>query len=299
MNPYFKEYSEFLAALFPGKKEQKISVNAGNTCPNRDGKIGVGGCIYCNNQTFTPSYCLKNESITDQLESGIRFFGKKYPNMHYLAYFQSYTSTYNDPSKLKESFKSALNNDKIDGMIIGTRPDCIDESLVLELYEINKSGKKVIFEFGAETSNDNTLLEINRGHRWADTRRAVNLVAANGMHCGLHLIAGLPGEDKDTILRSVRDAVALPISTIKIHQLQVVKGTELHKRYENDKTYVTPFALEDYINLCVEIIKLVPRTIAIDRFVSQSPPEMLVAPKWGIKNYEFTNLLLKKLRENS
>lgn len=297
MNPFFKEYSDFLKELFPDTKMQKISVNTGYSCPNRDGKIGVGGCIYCNNETFTPKYCLhSNQPIEVQIENGIKFFGKKYPHMRYLAYFQSYTSTYNDLDTLKTIFQNALNFDKVDGIIIGTRPDCIDSSIVRFLSEINTSRKKVIFEFGAESSCNETLKEINRGHTWQDTIKAVEMVAGYGMHCGLHLIAGLPGENRETILQSVRDASNLPVSTIKIHQLQIIKNTELHRRFLERTDYVVPFELEDYLDLCIEMIKIIPRRIAIERFVSQSPADLLIAPKWGLKNYEFTNLLLNRLK---
>lgn len=297
MNTFYTEYSEFLNHLFPGVKMQKISVNAGFSCPNRDGTIGRKGCIYCNNSTFTPPYCQQPEmSIENQIESGKRFFARKYPEMRYLAYFQSYTNTYGTAERILDLFQRVLACEKVDGIIVGTRPDCIDSRLISHISEINRH-HPVIIEFGAETSCDNTLKEINRGHTWQQTCDAVKLVTEAGIHCGLHLIAGLPGESSDRILQSVRDSSELPISTIKIHQLQIIAGSELHRRWVSNSEYVSPLGLDEYLNLCVEMVKIIPSRIAIERFVSQSPANMLIAPKWGLKNYEFTNLLINKLKE--
>jgi len=296
MNPFFTEYSEFLSRLFPFGKMQKISVNAGFSCPNRDGTLGTGGCIYCNNNTFTPSYCLKGDSIETQIEKGKKFFSRKYPKMRFIAYFQSYTATYGCINDVVSIFRRALDCEKVDGLIVGTRPDCVNAELIDMLSEINHE-KRVIIEYGAESSCDKTLEEINRRHTWDQTVRAVEMTDRAGISCGLHLIAGLPGESPDRVIETVKDAVALPVDTIKLHQLQVIKGTELERRWRENTGYVHIFTVEEYLNLCAEIVNVVPRRIAIERFVSQSPADLLVAPRWGLKNYEFTNLLLKLLKQ--
>lgn len=286
-------YSEYLNKIFPGVKVQKISVNAGFSCPNRDGTIGTGGCSYCRNDSFSPSYCMERESVSKQIEKGKAFFARKYPDMKYLAYFQSYTNTHGrDIQSLANLYDEALRCKDVEGLVIGTRPDTLPEPVINLLSDINKT-KPVFLEIGAETSSDETLRIINRHHTWTDVVDAVTRAADCGIRCGLHLIAGLPGENRDQILRNVRNACRLPIDTIKLHQLQILKNTTLHRQWENGEIDVTPFALEDYLTLCAEIIKIVPEHIVIERFLSQSPPEMVVEPKWGLKNYQFMNLLDK------
>lgn len=295
MNSFFTDYAEFLSQKFPGNKVQKISINVGLSCPNRDGTLGTGGCTYCNNLTFNPQYCDKTKSITTQLEEGKRFFARKYPKMKYLAYFQAYTNTYGNQENLIEMYKEAINVSDVVGLIIGTRPDCIPDSLLLKLSEINKS-TPVIIEFGAETSHNTTLEIINRHHTWQQVVDAVTRTHNAGISCGLHLIAGLPGETPNHILQTIDQAVTLPIDTLKIHQLQIIRNTTLARQIENKELTVINFNVDEYIDLCIEIIARIPKRIAIERFISQSPAELLISPKWGLKNYEFTNKLLSRLQ---
>lgn len=281
--------------IFPGRKVQKLSIDAGFTCPNRDGSIGIGGCIYCNNSSFTPSYCTPADSVKIQIEKGKQFFGKKYPNMKYLAYFQSYTNTFGrSTAELTDMYRSAVEIEDVVGVIIGTRPDCLPEELVEGLALLNRD-TPIIIEIGAETSFDKTLELINRNHTWHQVEDAVKRLNACGIRCGLHLIAGLPGESNEDVLTTIRRACSLPIDSIKLHQLQVIRNTILHRKMISGEIKVKPFEVEDYLNLCVEIVRLVPRHICIERFLSSSPPEMVVAPKWGLKNYQFTNLLINRL----
>lgn len=290
MNPYYTDYSEYLHRIFPDYKVQKISINAGLTCPNRDGSIGRGGCIYCNNHSFSPEYCNSLESVTAQLEKGKIFFGKKYPNMKYLAYFQAYTNTYGSISQLMKMYEEALDVQDVVGLIIGTRPDCLDDRLLDRLSELNKT-TPVIIEFGAESSHNHTLDIINRHHTWEDVEEAVRRTHAKGISCGLHLICGLPGEDVADILTTVNRATKLPIDTLKFHQLQIIRNTTLARMIENQEIEIHHFTVDEYIDLCAKIIEIVPNEIAIERFVSQSPADLLISPRWGLKNYEFTNLL--------
>lgn len=290
----YTTYAEYLARLFPGKKVQKISVNAGCTCPNRDGTIGTGGCIYCDNSSFSPEYCRTTQGIEEQLEAGKQFFRKKYREMQFLAYFQTYTNTHGSISKIMENFRRAAAVDGVCGIIIGTRPDCMPPSLLSELKHLNHS-TKVIIEYGAESSHDTTLSTINRGHTWSQVVDAVQRTSQAGISCGLHLIAGLPGESNADIIDTIEAACALPIDTLKIHQLQILRDTKLARLVESGTLSVPQFTIDQYLDLCCEIVRRVPRRIAIERFVSQSPADMLISPKWGLKNYQFTNLLHARL----
>ena len=295
MGAYYRDFSDFLAELFPCKM-QKIAVNAGFTCPNRDGTKGRGGCTYCNNQTFNPGYCAPALSVTEQLEEGKRFFGKKYPDMRYLAYFQAYTNTHGDIDRLMDLYEEALAVDKVDGLIIGTRPDCMPDALLQRLAQLNQS-HRVIVEYGAETSHNITLERINRCHTWEETVNAVMRTVAAGIPTGLHLIVGLPGEDEAMIMQTIDRISQLPIATVKLHQLQLVKGTRMAMDVEQGLYTVPQFTAEEYIDLCCRIVKRMAPTIAIERLVSQSPDALLISPRWGLKNYQFTNLLHNRLKE--
>ncbi len=292
----YRDFAQFLTEHFDGKM-QKIAINAGFTCPNRDGSKGRGGCTYCNNQTFNPAYCTPMQSVAEQLEEGKRFFGKKYPLMRYLAYFQAYTNTHGDIDRIMAMYREALAIDKVDGIIIGTRPDCMPQELLNQLAELHKS-HWVMIEYGAETSHNSTLDFINRCHSWEDTIDAVTRTHQAGIPCGLHLILGLPGETEKMILETINKVSQLPLDTIKLHQLQLVRGTRMAKDVEEGLYDVRHFTVEEYITLCCKVIQYTSPSIAIERFVSQSPDNLLISPRWGLKNYEFTNLLnntIKKL----
>ena len=299
MNPYYLDYSEYLTRLFPGRKMQKLTVNARFTCPNRDGSKGRGGCIYCNNEAFNPSFADSSLPVEDQLEKGKQFFGYKYPDMRYLAYFQAYTNTYGrSVDELVGLYRRALSVDKVDGVIIGTRPDCVDDVLLDKLAELDRQDSRIIVEYGAESAHNQTLHLINRGHSWEDTVKAVKMTANKNIETGVHLILGLPGETRDMMLQTIDRLNELPVSTVKFHQMQVVEGTELARRYRDDCSNVTIFEVDEYIDLCVEIIGRLRKDIAIERFTSQSPASMLIAPKWGIKNHVFVDRLQKRLRNS-
>lgn len=291
----YRDFSDFLAEHFSGKI-QKISINAGFTCPNRDGTVGTGGCTYCNNQTFNPSYCAPTLTVTEQLEEGKRFFARKYPEMRYLAYFQAYTNTYGDVKRLRALYEEALAVDGVVGLIIGTRPDCMPDVLLDYLESLSKRCF-VLVEYGAETSHNSTLALINRCHTWEQTVDAVTRTVARGIHVGLHFIMGLPGETVDMMLQSVDALSRLPVDTVKFHQLQIIRGTRLARDIEKGLYDVPRMTVEEYIDLCAQIVRRINPTIAIERFTSQSPEELLIYPKWGLKNYQFVNLLNGRLRD--
>ena len=292
MKQYYNDFGTWIRKQFPFRV-QKISIDAGFTCPNRDGSIGTGGCTYCNNHTFNPSYCDPHQRITAQLEEGKRFFARKYPDMKYLAYFQAYTNTYEAVDKLKALYEEALAVEDVVGIVIGTRPDCVSPELFDYLEELNQR-TFLIVEYGIESCNDETLRYINRGHDFACTRRAVEETARRGIFVGGHIIMGLPGEDASESLRQAPIVSSLPLTMLKIHQMQIIKGTKLAKLYAERPFHL--YTVEEYIDLITQYIQLLRKDLVLERFVTQSPSDMLIAPKWGLKNYEFTNLLNNKLK---
>ena len=288
----YNDFPTFLRKYFP-YKVQKISLNAGFTCPNRDGTKGWGGCTYCNNQTFNPDYCRTEKSIAIQLEEGKCFFAHKYPEMKYLAYFQAYTNTYAELEGLKRKYEEALQVDGVVGLVIGTRPDCMPEELLQYLEELNRHTFLMV-EYGIESANDETLKRINRGHDFACCRSAVERTHARGILTGGHIIIGLPGEDAEESLRQAPLISSLPLDILKIHQMQIIRGTRLAQEYAEHPFHV--YTVEEYIDVIVKYIRLLRKDLVLERFVSQSPKELLIAPKWGLKNYEFTNLLNNRLK---
>ncbi len=291
MGRHYKDYATWLAERFPWKM-QKLTVNARFTCPNRDGSKGRGGCTYCNNATFSPAFSDRFDPIGVQLEKGKQFFARKYPDMHYLAYFQSYTNTHDsDIDKLIRLYESALDIDRVEGVIIGTRPDCMPDELLERLATINRTRGRIILEYGAESAHNVTLYRINRCHTWEETVDAVMRTHSAGIDTGLHLILGLPGETEQMMLETVDKVSALPVDTVKFHQLQIVEGTRMAMQYRAGELDTPLFEIDRYLALCRQIILRLRKDIAIERFTSQSPAELLIAPRWGMKNYEFTNRL--------
>ncbi|MDD6889067.1 MAG: TIGR01212 family radical SAM protein [Bacteroidales bacterium] len=290
MKPY-RDYADFLASRFPCKM-QKLTVNAGFSCPNRDGSLGFGGCSYCNNDSFSPA--IGGTSVTQQLSNARLFFARKYPAMRYIAYFQSYTNTYGDIDHLLSLYREALAVDGVDAIIIGTRPDCVSPKLLDALADINRHNR-VIIEYGAESSHDSTLQLVNRCHTWQCTVDAVKMTHQRGIDVGLHFILGLPGESRDMILQTV-DAINLVMpETVKFHQLQLIRNTRLALQVNRGEIDIPRFSLDEYIDLCCDIIHRLNPAIAIERFISQAPPNLLLYPQWGLKNYQFTNLLHNRL----
>ena len=291
----YKEFGTWLQAEL-GCKAQKLSVDAGLTCPNRDGTLGRGGCTFCDNRTFNPAYCRQGGSITDQLEAGKRFFARKYPSMKYLAYFQSYSNSYGTLSHLKELYEEALRVPDVVGLVIGTRPDCMPDALLEYLEELNRR-TFLLVEYGVESANEETLVRVNRGHTFAQARECIIRTAQRGIRVGVHMILGFPWETRSELIRQAQLIASLPITTLKLHQLQVIKGTQLAREYE-----LHPWPLptaEEYVDLVLEYISHLPSSLVLERFVSQSPPEYVIAPRWGLKNHEFSALVKKAIQKRS
>ena len=292
----YRDFADFLNEHFDGKV-QKISLHAGFTCPNRDGSIGVGGCTYCNNQTFSPDYCHTGKSITRQLDEGVAFFARKYPTMRYLAYFQAYTNTYGELEALKRKYEEALAHPGVVGLIIGTRPDCMPADLLDYLADLSRR-TFVLVEYGVESTSDETLRRINRGHDFATSVDAIfRRTSAAGVLVGAHMILGLPGESRELMLEHARRLSQLPLDTLKLHQLQLIRHTRMAREYEMRPQDFHLYGVDEYIDLAIDFAERLSPRIAIERFVSQSPAELLIAPRWGLKNHEFTARLLRRMRE--
>ena len=292
----YNDFPTFLKRLFTGKV-QKISINAGFTCPNRDGTVGYGGCTYCNNQTFNPEYCRTEKPVSVQLEEGKRFFAHKYPEMKYLAYFQAYTNTYGELEALKRKYEEALAVDDVVGLVIGTRPDCMPNAL-LDYLEALARRTFVLVEYGIESTLDCTLRRINRGHTWQAAVDAVERTAARGLPVSGHVILGLPGESREDMLGQAADISRLPLDTLKLHQLQLIRGTRMAREYEERPEDFHLFDdVNEYVALVVDYIQRLRPDLVLERFVSQSPKELLIAPDWGLKNYEFNHRLQKRMKE--
>ena len=296
-NKPYRDFGNFLKELFPFKV-QKISINAGFTCPNRDGTKGFGGCTYCNNQTFSPEYCHTEKSVTEQLEEGVRFFSKKYPDMKYLAYFQAYTNTYDELEKLIAKYEEALSYPDVAGLIVGTRPDCMPDDL-LDYFAKLAEKKFVLIEYGLESTLDRTLEHINRGHTHAESEDAIRRTAERGIYTGAHLILGLPGESREEILHHADILSTLPLTTLKLHQLQLIKNTRMAKEQTEHPKWFHLYTADEYIELVIDFIERLNPSIVVERFVSQSPKELLIAPDWGLKNYEFTAKVNKRIFERN
>lgn len=291
----YNDFAGFLAGEFPFKV-QKISVNAGFTCPNRDGTKGFGGCTYCNNQTFNPAYCRDDRSVTMQLEEGKRFFARKYPQMKYLAYFQAYTNTYGELELLKRMYEEALAVEGVVGLVIGTRPDCMPDSLLDYLEEVNRR-TFLLVEYGIESADDRTLERINRGHSFACTEDAVRRTAARGIRTGGHVILGLPRESREDLIKQAERLSELPLTTLKMHQLQLIRGTRMAHEYALHPEEFHLFSADEYIDLVIDYVEHLRPDLILERFVSQSPRELLIAPDWGLKNHEFTDRVKKRMKE--
>ncbi len=292
-NKRYNDFSTYFRNKFKGRV-QKVSVDAGFTCPNRDGTKGKGGCTYCNNQTFKPTYCNLENSVTTQIRQGIDFFARKYQAIKFLAYFQAYTNTYAPLEELKRLYEEALEHPDVIGLVISTRPDAINETLLDYLAQLSTQ-TYVMVEFGLESHLDRSLKLINRGHTFSDSVWALEQTSIRGINNCAHLILGLPGENREDWLEQAKVISGLPVKNLKLHQLQIHKGTLLEKQYLKNSESFHLFSADQYIDLVVNYLELLNPEIIVERFISQSPPDMLLAPKWGLKNFEFVAKVEKQL----
>lgn len=298
--PEGKRYNSFVGYFKRkyGERLQKIVLDAGFTCPNRDGKVGRGGCTYCDNAAFHPSYSTAGKSLHQQMDEGIEFHKVRYRTTeHYLAYFQAYSNTYAPLERLKVLYEEALSHPQVVGIVIGTRPDCVDEEKLDYLAELAKD-HLVIVEYGIESCYDETLRRINRGHDFETARRAVQMTADRGIDVGVHFILGLPGETRQMMLDGCGLINSLPIRSVKFHQLQIVKGTRMEQEYAERPEDFERFSLDEYLDFFTDMLERLRPDIHIERFVGEVPPRFVNETPWGlIRNVELLRLLDKRLEE--
>ena len=303
MNPFaprrFNTYNSYFLKQF-GSRIQKLSIDAGFTCPNRDGKISTGGCTFCSNAAFNPSYCSPEKSIRQQIEEGIEFHQRRYRRANqYLAYFQAYSNTYKPLGELKQIYQQALDTPGIIGIVIGTRPDCVDEPLLHYLDEVQKT-HYVMLEYGVESVYDETLSRVNRGHDFATAQKAIERTARLGIPCGGHFIFGLPGETKAMMLRAADVISQLPLTTVKFHQLQIFKGTRMAEAFQQHPDAFHLFKLDEYIEFVIDFVERLNPDFVIERFAGEVPPRYLVSEPWMKLRYdEVLNRIEKRMEERN
>ncbi len=282
-----------------GFRVQKISVNAGFTCPNRDGTISFGGCTYCINSAFTPKYVSKLKPIQTQLTEGIEFFSKKYKSWKYLAYFQAYTNTYAPLEILKQKYSQALSVPNVIGLVIATRPDCVNEQILDYLQQLSQK-YFILIEYGIESTCNSTLQRVNRGHSFQQAVWAIEQTAKRNLLQSAHIILGLPGESPAQMLNHALILSELPINILKIHHLQILKYTQIAKDFASNPNDFHLFSLEHYIDFIAKFISLLSPHIYIDRFINEAPPHLVIAPKWGgKKNFQIIHMIQKKLNQTN
>ena len=294
----YTDYSSYVKKKFGGRV-QKVSINAGFTCPNIDGRKGKGGCTYCNNNTFNPEYCKPIKPISQQIDEGIAFFAQMYKSQKYLAYFQAFTNTYAPLEELKQKYEEALKHKDVIGLVIATRPDCITNEILDYLEQLKKDGNFIKLEFGLESTNNKTLDLINRCQSHEDAINAFNMAKNRGILLGAHIILGLPKESKQDMLNNALEINKLPVDTLKIHHLQIVKHTMMAFQYKKDSSQFSFFTLDEYLDLVINFLEILSPKIIVERFFSESPEHLLIAPKYGLKNFELVHKIEKRLEEEN
>lgn len=278
---------------------QKLAIDAHLGCPHRDAESNKGGCTFCLGEAFTPSYCTTQNSITEQINSAITFHtSRRRTADKYLAYFQAGTNTYADIETLKRLYSEALSHPNIDGIIIGTRPDCIS-SEILDLLEHISHRSYVAVEYGIESTYDNILRHVNRGHDYATAVRAVTETKARGIDVGAHFILGLPHDTREQLIAQTASINALNLDFVKFHQLQIYRNTPMAKEWEAHRErfpLAHDFGVEEYVELMVEIIRRLTPTMAIERFASQAPRHLILSsPLGGIRMDALKERIISRL----
>ena len=293
----FNSYTEYIKNLFGGRV-QKLTIDAGFTCPNRDGSKATGGCTYCDNDAFNPSYCRPEKTIYRQIEEGIDFHRARYRRAKgYLAYFQAYSNTYAPLEQLKPLYEEALSYPGVKGLVIGTRPDCADDQILDYLAELSDR-TYIIVEYGIESCYDKSLIRINRGHDFKTTVDAIERSHERGINTGGHVIIGLPGESEAEILDGIRILSGLPLTTIKFHQLQIFRGTKMGDEFLTHPEEFKLYRLDGYLGLMVKIIERLNPDFVVERIAGEAPPKYDLNPSWGLRNdqilIKFEELLEKE-----
>lgn len=293
----FNAYSNYFRSIY-GARVQKVSIDAGFTCPNRDGTKGSAGCTYCNNAAFNPSYCIPSKSVSQQIEEGIKFHKWRYSEaVSYLAYFQAFSNTYATLETLKRLYEEALSYPGVIGLIIGTRPDCIDDDKLAYLKELSQKCYLAI-EYGIESCHNKTLKRINRGHSFEEAVLAVEKTFSAGINTGAHFIFGLPGETREEMLDQASVISSLPLKTVKFHQLQIIKGTLMEKEFQDNPGDFELFTWDDYLSFFISFLERLNPAFVVERFTGEAPPRFLNGPGWGKKRTDqIVNIIEKRLEE--
>jgi uncharacterized protein len=293
----FNTYPEYMRKTFGGRV-QKLTLDAGFSCPNRDGTKGTGGCTFCLNDAFNPSYCVAEKSVSRQIAEGIEFHEKRYRRAtQYLAYFQAFSNTHGTVERLSRLYNEALSMTGVIGIVIGTRPDCMEDEKLELLKELNKKCH-VVVEYGIESVYNKTLKRVNRCHTFEESREAIIKTAEAGIHTGGHMIFGLPGESREEMLKSAEILSKLPLNSLKFHQLQIFKGTLMEQEYIQCPEDFRLFSEDEYLDFMTEYITLLYPGIIIERIAGETPPRYAVVRPWGPRYdqilVKFEELLEKK-----
>jgi radical SAM protein (TIGR01212 family) len=281
----YNSYPEYFKKIF-GKRVQKVALDAGFTCPNRDGTSGIGGCTFCDNDAFNPSYCDARKSISQQISEGIEFHRTRYRRAkQFLAYFQAFSNTYAPLEKLKTLYEEALSFEGIIGLVVGTRPDCVDEKKLDYLAALAEK-YYIKIEYGLESIRDSTLLSINRGHNFDTSLRAIRMTHERGIPVGAHFIIGLQGESQTSFIHDIETISMLRLESIKFHQLQIIRGTRMEKEYQKNPSHFETYSLDEYLALMVEVVEKLNPAFVIERIAAEVPPRFLVSHGWGLIRYD-------------
>jgi radical SAM protein (TIGR01212 family) len=292
----FNAYPDYFKRLY-GRRIQKLSVDAGFTCPNRDGTKGTGGCTFCNNDAFSPAYCIPSKSVTRQIEEGIEFHRWRYRRAgSYLAYFQAYSNTYAPLEKLSDLYEEALRYPGVTGLVIGTRPDCIDDQKIEYLSGLARE-HYIAVEYGIESCYDKTLGRINRRHSFEEAFNAVKKTVAGGINTGAHFIFGLPGETRREMLDEADTISKMPLTSVKFHQLQIMKGTMMEKEFRENPDDFLRFSMDEYISFIIEFLERFNPAIVVERFTGEAPPRFLSEIAWDKTRTEQVGILIEKRME--
>lgn len=291
----YNSFGAYLKKRF-GTTVHKVNIDAGFTCPNRDGTVGIGGCIYCNNDSFRPNSCKPTLSVREQVANGIAYLKKRYKAERFIAYFQPYTNTYASTDELERIYRAALEEPSVIGLAIGTRPDCIDEEKLLLLEDLAKD-YFILIEYGLQSIYDKTLRYINRGHDYNAFLKALDMTAGRGIEIGAHIIVGFPTETRDEMLAMAEEVSLMPLRFLKIHQLQIIKDTVLAEIYRKEPFYV--FSYQEYLEFLVDFIERLSPEIVIQRLFATAPDDILIAPKWDRNRNEILRDLGEILERNN
>jgi hypothetical protein len=287
----YNSFGSYIRKKF-GTSVYKVNVDAGFTCPNRDGTIGTTGCIYCNNDSFRPNSCKPTLSISEQIRNGITHIKKRYKAERFLAYFQPYTNTYAPVEELERLYKEALSEPSVVGLAIGTRPDTVDKEKIMLLEEFAKK-YFILIEYGMQSIYDRTLEFINRGHDYNTFLKALDMTKGKGLFIGVHVIVGFPTESKEEMLLMADEVSHLAADFLKIHQLQVVKDTPLEIMYRENPFHV--FDYEEYLDFVTEFIGRLSPRIVLQRLFATAPDSILIAPRWDKSRQEILRDIEKRL----